>query len=183
MTLQPQLGIAHAAKAHYHLARREYDPALAAATRGTECDPTSVEALAQLAQVQVHCGQHEGAASSARRALRFGPASPPWYRLMLGMSLLMQGAAADALPWLRQVVAELCNSWRVRLWLIAAYGALECREAAQEEVQALLRLKPAFRFESWVQRAIAFRREEDMERMLRLLRRAGLEETARQGGG
>ncbi|MCZ6473998.1 MAG: adenylyl cyclase, partial [SAR324 cluster bacterium] len=59
--------------------------------------------------------------------------------------------------------------------ILAAVHAAQGQEA-QREQQEILRIEPDFKLKEWVPRRFPFKHEEDTERMMELLRKAGLPE-------
>ncbi|MCZ6532487.1 MAG: adenylate/guanylate cyclase domain-containing protein, partial [SAR324 cluster bacterium] len=60
--------------------------------------------------------------------------------------------------------------------LAAVHAAQGQEKEAKGEEQEILRIEPDFKLKEWVPRRFPFKHEEDTERMMELLRKAGLPE-------
>ena len=176
LALDDSLAYAHNVASLYHLYQREYDQALAAGEQAVRLEPNGAEVMGFLAQTQFFAGRPKEAHTTIRRALELTPAGTSRQLWHLGLNELWLGRPDHALPALRKSLNVTPDFLEAHIILAAVYGALGQEKKAQGVVEKILMLEPTFALERWAPRLFPFKDPKDMERMLGLLRQAGLPE-------
>ncbi len=133
---EPLLGLAAIAGR-----QADFDAALAYVRRAVEADPTSAEALRQLAVMLDQRGEHAELADVYGQMITLNAADPNLY-IARGMAYARLGRAAEAIADLR--AAEALDPYRQYAWLNAAAAASSVRayEAAAQIAAAGLEAHP-----------------------------------------
>ena len=172
--IDSQFALGHSALGLAYLASRRNDEAVSAARRAVELQPSDGDAHAFLAMTLISAGRGEEAAEAAKAALRLDPqyANGPYLNI-LGIAKFVAGDYDEAIEAFHRnlerggpigVPALVC--------LAACYAAAERADQAQETIRKVLRFDP--RFSKSSPRAMVIFNSEVSERLIDLLRRAGL---------
>lgn len=129
-----------------------------------------------LAYTQFFAGRPKEAHTTFRRALELTPAGTSRQLSYLGLNELWLGRPDHALPALMESLKVSPDYLDTHIILAAVYGALGQEKQAKSAVGKILRLEPAFALQQWTPRLFPFKDEKDLERMMGLLRKAGLPE-------
>ena len=159
-----------------HLANREHDQALRDAERSVSLNPDGADVNTQLARTQFYAGKHKQALATSRKAVALAPTPTPLQLFTLGLHCLWSGSLEEALAALKKAVAGAPDDLYAHVILAAAHAAQGGEKEAQGEEQEVLRIEPDFKLKERVPRLFPFKHEEDSERMMELLRKAGLPE-------
>jgi tetratricopeptide (TPR) repeat protein len=127
--------------------------------------------------VSLSLGQHEAAIEQLTYALRLSPLDPESFQSesAMGFAHLFQGRYAEALAWTSRSHAHHPN-WPVAMRTAAAANALAGNIDEARKIAAQLRLMdPEMRI-FHLKEFFPYRRAEDIERMIKGLRLAGLPE-------
>ena len=90
------------------------------------------------------------------------------------MHCLWSGSLTEARTALNNALERTPDSIDTHVILAAVHAAQG--QEAKREAQEILRIEPDFNLKEWVPRLFPFKHEEDSERMMELLRKAGLPE-------
>ncbi len=152
-----------------------HERALSALERAVALGPSSADMRALNAMVLNYLGRPEEGLADIELAVRLNPHHPDWYLVVWGRSLYLLGRHVDAVPVLQRLVdsgTELLPSY---LLMIANYMAIGRSNEARDVVPALLEVSPDFTL-AQVPQVAPFKKKEDLDRYLDLLRQAGLPE-------
>jgi adenylate cyclase len=157
------------------LYRRRYDEALEHGRRAVELGPGDGNVLAEYAVILGYVRQPEEAISLLKKAMRLSPYYPAWFAAALGWAYMLAGDYPNAIQAYEQLVERksLLNFAYARL---AGFHAMQGDdEKAKFYAGELLKLYPDFRIQDWA-KGLPYKRPEDLERELSMLRKAGLPE-------
>ncbi len=144
MELEPDnVGAKNAATILY-LAKGDYDRAAFYSEQIIAIDPSIPYAYATLAPSQWRQGRAEEAIALEEKAIPLSPRDPfvdLWYR-DLGMTYLLLGRDAEAVPWLEKAVQANDKVYYYHLFLSSAYALTGRLDEAHKEIEASLRLFP-----------------------------------------
>jgi adenylate cyclase len=174
IALDDSLDYAWGILAMFRLENREHDQALRDAERGVNLNPGGADVHTFLARAQFNAGNHKQALATSRKAAALTPTPTIRQLIDLGLHCLWSGSLEEARAALKQAV-ERTPDWISAHVILAAAHAAQGQEA-RGETQEILRLEPDFSLKEWVPRLFPFKYEEDAERMMELLRKAGLPE-------
>jgi len=155
--------------------RGRYDEALAKGRRAVELGPGDANALAEYAWILGYAGKPEEAIPLVQKAMRLSPYYPAWFAAVLGWGYMLTGDYQNAIAAYEQLVERksLLNFAYARL--AGFHAHLGNDEKARFYAAELLKAYPDFRIEEWA-KGLFYRRPQDLELELWLLRKAGLPE-------
>jgi adenylate cyclase len=155
--------------------RGRYDEALAHGQRAVELGPSDANALAEHAWILGYAGRPEETIPLVQKAMRLSPYYPAWFAAVLGWAYMLTGDYQNAIPAFEQLIERksLLNFAYARLAGIHAH--LGNNEKARFYAAELLKDYPDFRISEW-SKGLFYRRPQDLELELSLLRKAGLPE-------
>ncbi|MCZ6558281.1 MAG: hypothetical protein O7A69_10970, partial [SAR324 cluster bacterium] len=104
------------------------------------------------------------------------PTPTPMQLNALGLHCFWSGSLDEARAALKKGLEGTPDSLVDHVILAAAHAAQGQEREAKREEQEILRIEPDFKLKEWVPRQFSFKHEEDTERMMELLRKAGLPE-------
>ena len=160
----------------YHLQNREHDQALPASERGVSLNPDGADVNTCLAMAQFFAGKHTQALATIRKVVAFTPTPTPLQLYSLGLHCLWSGSLEEARAALNKALEGAPDSLDAHVILAAAHAAQGQEREAKWEQQEILRIEPEFSLKERVPRLFSFKHEEDSQRMMELLRKAGLPE-------
>lgn len=158
-----------------YLARRMHAEAEKSIRRAIELDPNYADGYGQLANILSYAGRQIDALPAIRRAKRLNPRYPFVYLWIEGHIYFLMGRSDDAILTFREVLDRNPAFETARLALIATYGEIEMEDEANWEVDELLTLRPGYSLTTARQESL-YKRPEDLERVVKGLRRAGIPE-------
>jgi tetratricopeptide (TPR) repeat protein len=147
-------GQAHTALCHVHLMEREFDQALEIGENAIAVRPSCANANGFFAHALYYCGLLDRAIHHARMAIRFSPAYPPLFAVVLSGALHAQGDHEAAVPIAKEMMRLAGRDPLPRVILTSALMevdrqleahtlALEMREFdGQFEIDPFLALMP-----------------------------------------
>ncbi|MEJ2177844.1 MAG: hypothetical protein P8Y12_07810, partial [Gammaproteobacteria bacterium] len=166
-------GYANLVLALVHLARHEYEEAMAQATEGVTARPSCNGAYAIKSSILNYLGRPREAIEFARYAVRLTPVYPAEFPAILATAYHDSGRHADA-------VAAALASLQLKqedvdplLILAASSVALGNLDQAREAAARVRTIEPGFRLDEFAATQ-PYRNPQDRERLLERLRRAGL---------
>ena len=176
IAMDDSLGWAWGILALYHLANKEHDQALLDAERGVSLNPDGANVNTYLARAQFFAGNHTQALATSRKAIALTPAPTSLQLITFGLHCLWTGRLEEARAALKKALERTPDALDVHVILAAAHAEQGQEREAKGEQQEILRLEPDFNLKEWVPRLFPFQHEIDSERMIFLLRIAGLPE-------
>ncbi len=109
-----------------------------------------------------------------RRSMEVSPTFLSGFGIVFGAANVFLGRYEEAVA----AMQELSVEWRDNLWLhiylAAAHAGLGQGEDAEKEMREVYRVDPNFDLEEWGPRALLLKDQADLERIMGLLRKAGL---------
>jgi adenylate cyclase len=176
LQLAPHDEMSHFAMSEAYGAAGQLDAALAACERGLEINPNSSILLGNLGAFLAALGRTEEAIAACRLALRLNPRDPGnfWRHINIAIAHFVAGEYAPALEEARKTTLSGAHLSSGILWAAAAAGLGKVEEASVA-LQHCLAARPGLRVGDVVPAIVTrFARDADHERLLELLRRAGL---------
>jgi adenylate cyclase len=173
MAMEDADGQAHTVMGHIHLLRREHDTALEVVEQAVALRPSCTNANAHLANILYYCGRPAEAADRMRQAMRFSPAHPPWFKVVLASSCKEIRQWNDAGQVAKQVIRAKPDDVDARLVLIETCLGAGDGGAAREFAGEIRKLQPGFSLSQWAERQ-PYRDPAVLERIVAALREAGL---------
>lgn len=141
-------GQAHTALCHVHMMEREFDQALEIGENAVTVRPSCANANGFYAHALYYCGMLDKAVHHAKLAIRFSPAYPPLFAVVLSGALHAQGDQEGAIPIAKEMMRLAARDPLARLILTSALmeadRQLEARAFAREmrEIDARFEIDP-----------------------------------------
>lgn len=141
-------GQAHTALCHAHMMEREFDQALKIGESAVTVRPSCANANGFYAHALYYCGSVDRAVHHAKLAIRFSPAYPPLFAVVLSGALHAQGDHEGAIPVAQEMMRLAVQDPMARVTLTSALmesdRPLEARAVAREmrEVDANFEIDP-----------------------------------------
>jgi adenylate cyclase len=152
---------------------RQYDKAVALAEKAVALNPNSADARFHLGTTLRFAGRNEEAIPEYKIGIRLNPFPPHHYSFGLALAYAYTGQYEEAIKWGEKAVRQNPNSFLAHLFLTQIYGMSGREKQARAEAAEVLRINPKFTLERWEKR-VTFKYEEDIERAISALRKAGL---------
>ncbi len=172
--LAPDYYDGHAAMAYVHLQDNDLDRAIACAERALGLNPNDTNVMCDLAEYLGYAGRTSEAEALLRRAMRIDPLYPDWIRWSMAWVQWLDGKNEEALSTMNAIseIPPMAN--RV---LAPIYMSLGRRDDARRTVQRLLEHQPGYSLADVKRNYVGkFRDESQLDRVLNLLKEAGLPE-------
>ena len=173
IALDPSLSHAHTVLGWVLLFKKQYDQALSELEAAIALNPNDAEAYARLGATLLFVGRAEEAVGRLEQAIRLDPHYPPLYVSLLGAAYFRTGQLLQAETALQQGIMRNPNLHPARLWLTVVYGETGREAEARAEAAEVLRRSPEFSLEA-IRQTFAFKDPQGLERILAVLRNAGL---------
>ena len=151
------------------------DRALASVDRAVALNSNNAEAHAVRGTVLNFVGRPEEGLAELELAMRHNPHYPDWYLTPIGRAYYLLGRYDEGIPYLERLVNVNPEFVPPRATLAASYMAAGRSEDASAEVRGLLQLNPTLNG-TQLRTMVPFSKEEDLDRYLNLLYKAGLPE-------
>ena len=163
----------YATRGYVELVQHRHDRAKASFERAVALGPNNADSRALHASVLAFSGETQEAVDEMDLAIRLNPHYPSWYTLIIGQVYYMAGRHQEAIYLLEDVLDGGTDLTEARLILAANYAAAGRDEDARSQIAGLLRDHSDVNVSHAVRQA-PYRKRDDLERYLTLLRRAGL---------
>ena len=170
IALNDALPVAHIVLGLVYQSKRQYDQAIAEATRAITLDPNGAGSYLWLGVFLASAGRPQEAIGLIEKAMRLNPRYPALYLNNLGFAYHLMGRYEEAIAIYKSALSRDPYFFAAHFNLAAAYGELGREAEAQAEVVEILRVIPHFSLEAFSQRVLI----KDPERYLAALRKAGL---------
>jgi tetratricopeptide (TPR) repeat protein len=154
---------------------RQFDQAVANYEKATALAPNNAEVYAPFGDVLNYLGDPEKGLEMLEKALSIDKFAPPLWEFYAGFSLYLLRRYDEALSRLNRVVERTPKFSHSHMILACAYIELDQLDDARGAIKTVLEIKPQFTVEE-AARILPFRLDEDRNRILDGLRKAGLPE-------
>ena len=171
--LDPTSPLAHLALALAHWSRGELDGFQAAAERSLALNPNDTQVLVTVGGNMARAGDWDRGVALVEKAMELSPFHPGWPYLTLFYDHYRKGEYVAALEDAQRV--NMPELWETYAALAQVYGQLGQAEQGQAAVAQLLELYPDFPAMAWNEYRKNHLFDEDIERLVEGLRKAGLE--------
>jgi len=162
-----------------YLVKRQHEDALAAASAAVRIEPGGYNPNMWLGFYLHWMGRGEEAVKAVKKAQQLNPkwlSDPlPWLLDFMGFATFTAGRYEESISAWKQVLDRFGPLLLREAFLTAAYSELGRDDEAKEMAQQLLKRYPKFSVSSW-NYARTYKNQEDTERLLNALRKAGLPE-------
>ncbi len=139
LELDPSLPPANSAMGSILLLRHAYAEAVNWGTKAIALDPNDPDNYIELANVYSTINRAEEALPLMQKAFRLDPLHPARYEFLMGRVLFLVKDFQGAIPYLRDCVRRLPDSWPCHLFLAEALAYTNQNEAAKREFEEGLR--------------------------------------------
>lgn len=177
VALDPQDGFCHLALGRTHIARRDYELGLAACKTGLQFNPSMGAAYCAMGDALAYAGRPEESIGWFEQAVRLSP-NDPWrwaFHAYGALAQIFRGDFEQAVQWAQQaILTPNCQYW-AHAHLASALGHLGRSAEGAAALARLKELKPQFSLAYAREQLFYLRHEEQLERYLAGLRKAGLE--------
>jgi adenylate cyclase len=174
--LDDQNGYSHASLGFLLVMIRQYDQAVAEAERGIALDPNVADIYGWSGIIYRYVGRWKDAITAYEKAIRLNPIPPDFYLQGLGLAYAWTGRYEEGIKALKRAIQNAPDSPYGHLFAAAAYSMAGRDEEARDAADEVLRLNPKFSLEKWG-KSLKYKNQEDQDRLMSALRRAGLPET------
>ena len=143
-------------------------------------EPNNADSLAELAYMLAFAGEPEEAEAFVRKAKLLNPSFPPWYHRPAGIVLYLQGDYEQAIREFTSWFESEPLPIRSALWLAAAQARVR-RTTEAEKTLGEMTHREKFGLNLFsIRYLFPFKHQEDLDRVLEGLRRAGVPEAAQR---
>ncbi len=157
------------------LIQRRYEEAETYGRKAIKLGPNVADAFVWLATTLNYTGRAQEAVGLIEKAMRFSPFYPSWYLGILGVSYCVLGRFEDAIAADMKRLARDPDNTLSNFRLAAVYAGMGREDEARAQVAEALKKNPNASIHQ-VRVSEPYRDEDEMERYLDGLRKAGLPE-------
>ena len=176
IALDESLAIAHSMLGLTYSFKRDFTRALKSGERAVSLAPGNSDVMGYLAMIQLYAGNLEAAVRNIHSAMRLAPGYAPWMPVQLGIALILKGDFAGAVSRIQEGAKRLPDSEWPFVYLAAAHAGLDQGAEADAAVGEVMRIEPEFSIDKWNSVELAYKNPAHVEKMIALLRKAGLPE-------
>jgi adenylate cyclase len=173
IALDNSLAEAHAQLGWLFSMTRQHDKAIAEGEMAVTLNPNSADSHMRYGKILTFAGKYEESIPELKMAIRINPIPPNIYLYSLGISYCWTGQYDEAITWCEKAVRREPNSMFARLFMAMIYSLSGRDEEARAEASEVLRIQPKFSLDNFAKTA-TFKNQEDIERCISALRKAGL---------
>ena len=152
---------------------RQHDKAVAEGEKAVALNPNSADSHMYFGKILTFAGRYEESIPEYQTAIRLNPIPPNIYLYSLGISYILTRQYDEAITWCEKAVRREPNSLLARLFMAAVYSLAGRDEEARIEAAEVLRINPKFSLEKFA-KSVTYKNQEDQERLIGALRKAGL---------
>jgi adenylate cyclase len=152
----------------------QHDKALAQAEKTVALNPNSAMAHFIVGKTLFFAGRCEESIPEYKKAIRLNPIPPGNLFWSLGLSYAYIEQYEKAIKWCEKAVHQEPNDLLARIMMTVVYSLSGQDKKARVEAAEVLRIQPKFSLEKF-KKKLTYKREEDREKFLGALRKAGLE--------
>ncbi len=155
---------------YYH---RQYEKAVSEVEQAVALSPNDADARAHMANIFNYVGRREEAINLAKQAIRLNPFPQPYYFNFLGDALCLAGRYDEAIEAHKKALHLNPNSRASKQSLAIAYSLSGREEEARAMAAEVLMINPKFSLARFA-KITPYRNQEDTDRIVNALRKAGL---------
>jgi adenylate cyclase len=164
--------------ASLYLIQRQHEKAITAGKKAIELDVNNADAHALLAQIMYYSGRSDEAITLMQQAMRLSPYPPAYYLIFLGWGYQGAGRYQEALSVFQKFL-ERAQAGEISLIfahynMTTSYSLMGDYEKAREHWAEFLKIDPNASLK-WVSSIHFFKDPDQLERLLDVLRAAGIE--------
>ena len=153
---------------------RQHDRAVAQAEKAVALSPNAADSHFRLGKVLTFAGRLEESIPEYKIAIRLNPIPPGYYLWSLGLSYAFTGQYDEAIEWCEKALRQEPNDLLAQVMMTAVYSFSGRDEEARIQAAEVLSIQPKFSLKQF-EKNVTYKREENRERLLSALRKAGLE--------
>ena len=147
----------------------KYDEGIAEAEKGVAVNPNSAMAHVMLGKTLSFAGRWEESIPPYKKAIRLNPIPPTMYLYSLGLSYAFTGQYEEGIKWCEKAVREEPDALYARIMMTVVYSWSGQDEKARVQAAEVLRIQPKYTVKKE-----RYKKDEDGERFVAALRKAGL---------
>jgi TolB-like protein/Flp pilus assembly protein TadD len=151
----------------------QHDKAVAQAEKAVALSPNAADSHFRLGKVLTFAGRLEESIPEYKIAIRLNPIPPGYYLWSLGLSYAFTGQYDEGTTWCEKSVRQEPNDLLAHVMMTAVYSFSGRDKEARAEAAEVLSIQPKFSLEQF-EKNLTYKREENRERLLSALRKAGL---------
>jgi len=151
----------------------QHDKAVAQAEKAVALSPNAADSHFRLGKVLTFAGRLEESIPEYKIAIRLNPIPPAYYLWSLGLSYAFTGQYDEGMTWCEKSVRQEPNDLLAHVVMTAVYSFSGRDEEARAEAAEVLSIQPKFSLEQF-EKNLTYKKEENRERLLSALRKAGL---------
>lgn len=175
VSLDPESALAHTRLGWILGWMRRYDEAFESFETALSLQPDLAETHTYYGELLNFYGDYERALELCQRAYRLDPLQPPSWEYHLGHAYLGLGRLQEAIDNIQSACARAPKFIPARLYLTFAYAESDRMQDARAQIETVRELNPSYTI-AMIRDDFPFRQEEECERFLDAIRRAGLPE-------
>jgi adenylate cyclase len=167
---------AHGVLGNFYLFSKEHEKAIAEFERSVTLNPNYARGFMYLGWALSLAGRPQEAIPSLKKSMRLNPLSKKHASMCLfrlGSAYRLMGQYEEALSALKKALNIRPNFFAIHLVLASTYIHLGREKEARAAAEEVLRIVPTFSLERYAKR-VPFKNQEDTERVITALRKAGL---------
>jgi adenylate cyclase len=169
IALDDTLAEAHGRLGYIYSMTRQYDKGIAQAEKGVALNPNSAMAHVMLGKTLSFASRWEESIPPYKKAIRLNPIPPTMYLYSLGLSYGFTGQYEEGIKWCEKAVHREPDALYARIMMTVVYSWSGQEEKARAEAAEVLRIQPKYTV-----RRGAYKRNEDTDRFVNALHKAGL---------
>jgi TolB-like protein/class 3 adenylate cyclase/Tfp pilus assembly protein PilF len=173
IVLDDSLAEAYALLGYLFTMTGQHDKAIAQVEKAVALNPNSADLHYRLGKVLIFVGRWEESIPEYKKAIRFDPIPPNYYLWSLGYAYAWTGQYEEAITWCEKAVRQQPDDIFARIMMASVYSFLGRDEEAQVEAAEVLRINPKFSLEKYAKK-IKYKNQDDKDRVIEALRKAGL---------
>jgi adenylate cyclase len=177
VSIDDTFALSYISLASAYLMKRQHEDALAAASEAVRIEPGGYNSNMWLGYYLHWMGRGEEAVQAVRKAQQLNPKylndRVPWILDFMGFACFTACRYEESIAAWKQVLDRFGPLLLREAFLTASYAELGRDDEAKEMAQQLLENHPNFSVSSW-KYARTYKNQEDTERLLNALRKAGL---------
>ncbi len=154
---------------------RRYDQAVANLGKAITLAPNNAEVYAYFGQVLNYWGNPERALEMMEKAFSLETFAPPTWEFGVGLSRLLLRQYDEALTTFDRIIERAPKFMGAYLWSASAYAELDRLDDARGAIKTFLETNSQYTVKEFARR-LPWRTDEDRNRFLDSLRKAGLPE-------
>ena len=175
MALDERLPRVHTLFGAIHLVKQEYEQAIAFMEKAVALAPNDANRKALLAFALTYAGRPADAALLLKKAIRLNPHYPVWWLAVLGRAYRLERRYDEAIATLQGALDGIGQNVQLHVELAVTYVEVGREAEARAEAETILELKPSFSIAEFA-KVFPFRDPEELDRVVRGMRQAGLPE-------